>query len=259
MKPITKPPLEPALHELLKIAGSVESLKHLCEYDAQWAEKYLSMSTNPWTSGILPLRFVELICVGINAACTNLQPTFVRKHIRAALQAGATGDEILEVLKCAAAMAIHSCSLGAPILIEEAKTAGIELPQRSLDKIPTPSCDQMRAIGQWNDAWNPFFQIDPQWTDQFFAVGTGIYQSKTLTAKELELLSIAFDASFTHMYAPGTRRHIKAALRLGATIEEVMEVLKICVAQGVTALEMTVPILFEELENFKSGCSADPA
>jgi alkylhydroperoxidase/carboxymuconolactone decarboxylase family protein YurZ len=34
------------------------------------------------------------------------------------------------------------------------------------------------------------------------------------------------------MYAPGTRRHIKAALKLGATIEEIMEVLKLCVVQG---------------------------
>ena len=50
-------------------------------------------------------------------------------------------------------------------------------------------------------------------------------------------LSIAFDASFTHMYAPGTRRHIKAALALGVTIEEIMEVLKICVSQGSVALD----------------------
>jgi hypothetical protein len=34
----------------------------------------------------------------------------------------------------------------------------------------------------------------------------------TFAAKEVELLSIAFDASFTHMYAPGTRRHIQGAL-----------------------------------------------
>ena len=62
-----------------------------------------------------------------------------------------------------------------------------------------------------------------------------------------ELLSIAFDASFTHMYAPGTRRHIKAALALSATIEEIMEVLKLCVIQGIEAANLAVPILAEEL------------
>jgi alkylhydroperoxidase/carboxymuconolactone decarboxylase family protein YurZ len=50
------------------------------------------------------------------------------------------------------------------------------------------------------------------------------------------------------MYAPGTRRHIKAALQLGASMEEIMEVLKLCVAQGVEACNLGVPILAEELE-----------
>jgi len=60
-------------------------------------------------------------------------------------------------------------------------------------------------------------------------------------------LSIAFDASYTHMYAPGTRRHIKAALKLGVTMEEIMEVLKLCVSQGIQACNLGVPILAEEL------------
>ena len=50
------------------------------------------------------------------------------------------------------------------------------------------------------------------------------------------------------MYAPGTRRHIKAALAHGASVEEIMEVLKLCVAQGVQAANLGVPILAEELE-----------
>jgi alkylhydroperoxidase/carboxymuconolactone decarboxylase family protein YurZ len=63
----------------------------------------------------------------------------------------------------------------------------------------------------------------------------------------VELLSIAFDASFTHMYAPGTRRHIHNALAAGATVDEIMAVLELCVVQGVQALNLGVPILAEEL------------
>ncbi len=102
-------------------------------------------------------------------------------------------------------------------------------------------------MGQWNTAWDPFYELDPVWTDEFMATGLGIYAGGMLPAKDVELLSIAFDASFTHMYAPGTRRHIKAALKLGATMEEIMEVLKLCVAQGVQACNLSVPILAEEL------------
>ena len=86
----------------------------------------MKMTTNPWTTGVLPRKFIELVSVGLNAACTNLNPDGTRRHIRAALKAGATREEILFVLKCASVMSIHSCSLGAPILLEEAKAAGVK-------------------------------------------------------------------------------------------------------------------------------------
>jgi alkylhydroperoxidase/carboxymuconolactone decarboxylase family protein YurZ len=203
------------------------------------------MTTNPWTMGVLPRKLIELIGVALNAACTNLNPDGTRRHIRAALEAGATRDEILMVLKCASVMSIHSCSLGAPILLEEAKAAVVEpLPESA---VSTPACDRMKQVGQWNAAWDPFFNLDPQWTEQFMATSLGIYASGVLPAKDVELLSIAFDASYTHMYAPGTRRHIKNALKAGATVEEIMEVLKLCVVQGIQACNLGVPILAEEL------------
>ena len=105
----------------------------------------------------------------------------------------------------------------------------------------------MRAIGQWNSAWDPFFALDPAWTDEFMATGVAVYAAGVLPAKEVELLSIAFDVSYTHMYAPGTRRHIRNALEAGATVEEIMEVFKLCVVQGVQACNLGVPILAEEL------------
>lgn len=67
-----------------------------------------------------------------------------------------------------------------------------------------------------------------------------MYVGGVLSPKLAELLSIAFDASIT-------RRHIKAALKHGATMEEIMEVLKICVAEGTQACNLGVPILAEEL------------
>src|SRR5215467_1854343 len=98
-----------------------------------------------------------------------------------------------------------------------------------------------------NIAWDPFYQLDPAWTGEFMATGAGIYGSGVLPSKEVELLSIAFDASFTPMYAPGTRRHIRNALKAGASVEEIMEVLKLCVVQGVHACNLAVPNLAAEL------------
>jgi len=221
------------------------TLDTLREWDPQWADACSRMSTNPWTAGVLNKKLIELISVGLNAACTNLNADGTRRHIRAALEAGATRDQILLVLKCASVMAIHSCSLGAPILLEEAAAAGRRPVQKP--NAVTRACDQMKAAGQWNDAWDPFVALDPTWTDEFMKACIGIYIGGALSAKDMELLSIAFDASFTHMYAPGTRRHIRNALKAGATVEEIMEVLKLCVAQGVQACNLGVPILDEEL------------
>lgn len=221
------------------------ALERLTEWDPGWAQACARMTTEPWTTGVLPRKLVELISIGLNAACTNLNEDGTRRHIRAALEAGATRDEILMVLKCASVMSIHACSLGAPILWEEARTAGVQSAPKA--PAPTPACDQMKAAGQWNTAWDPFFELDPVWADEFMATGIGIYASGVLAAKEVELLSIAFDASYTHMYAPGTRRHIRNALKAGATMAEIMEVLKLCVVQGVQACNLGVPILEQEL------------
>jgi alkylhydroperoxidase/carboxymuconolactone decarboxylase family protein YurZ len=222
-----------------------EAFEQLRQWDPAWADTCARMANDPWRSGVLPRKLVELVGLAVNSACTNLNAEGTRRHVRGALDAGATRDEVLMVLKMASVMAIHSCSLGAPILLEEAKAAGVQPQPKAA--VPTPACDQMKAMGQWNVAWDPFYALAPGWTDAFMATGAGIYASHLFTAKEVELLSIAFDASYTHMYAPGTRRHIKGALAAGATMEEIMEVLKLCVVQGVQALNLGVPILAEEL------------
>jgi alkylhydroperoxidase/carboxymuconolactone decarboxylase family protein YurZ len=214
-------------------------------WDPAWADTCERMALNPWKHEVLPRKTVELISLAVNAACTNLNPEGTRRHIHAALDAGANRDEILMVLKMASLLAIHSCSLGAPILLEEAKAAGVSPKAKSQQT--TPLCDGLRAAGQWNEAWTPFLDLDPAWTEEFIAAGIPAYAGGVLSLKLAELLSIAFDVSFTHMYAPGTRRHIKAALKLGATMEEIMEVLKLCVIQGVQACNLGVPILAEEL------------
>jgi len=238
--------------ESVRAAGRwSRTLDLLQELDPQWTEAYSKMATNPWAGGVLSAKEAALIAVGLCASITNLDATALRRNVRAALSVGASREEILEVLKMAAMLALHSMSLGAPMLIEEAKAAGKMPPPDGGTKTPTPFCDKMRAIGQWNEAWDPFAALDPLWTEEFIAAGTGFYTNGVLTPKFVELISIAYDASITHMYAPGTRRHIKSALALGASAAEITDVLKICVSLGANALDMAVPILAEEAAAFQ--------
>lgn len=117
----------------------------------------------------------------------------------------------------------------------------------------TPISDQLRATGNWNPNWTPFAELDPQWTEKFMAMGIRPMISGVLDAKTIEFIAIAVDASCTHMYAPGVRRHIRKALELGATQEEIMAVLQCTAVLGIHTMSLGAPILKEELEAMQSG------
>ena len=79
-------------------------------------------------------------------------------------------------------------------------------------------------------------------------MGADMYRG-VLPAKLVELRATAVDASCTHLYTPGIHRHVQGALAQGGTVEEIMEVLKLCGALGVDACELGAPILSQELAN----------
>jgi len=115
------------------------------------------------------------------------------------------------------------------------------------ETISTPVTDAARKAGAWNDAWNDIAALDPEWMERFLAMGLMPWTSNVLPPKTLELIAIAVDAACTHMYAPGTRRHIAKALDLGATPEEIMSVLQAVAVLGIHSVAMGAPILVEEM------------
>jgi alkylhydroperoxidase/carboxymuconolactone decarboxylase family protein YurZ len=111
----------------------------------------------------------------------------------------------------------------------------------------TPFCDRLRQIGEWNPNWEPFYELDPAWTEKFMTMGVSPMLKGVLDSKTVEFIAIAVDASCTHMYAPGVRRHIRKALDLGATKEEIAAVLQLTSVLGVHTMSLGAPILLEEL------------
>ncbi|MFF4148476.1 carboxymuconolactone decarboxylase family protein [Streptomyces sp. NPDC001698] len=111
----------------------------------------------------------------------------------------------------------------------------------------SPTVDQMRENGSWNSLWDQLYEWDPEWTEQFMKTAMMPWNSGVLEPKVIELLCIAVDAACTHMYSPGVRRHIRSALELGVTREEILEVLKLATVLGIHACNVGVPILAQEL------------
>ena len=104
------------------------------------------------------------------------------------------------------------------------------------------------ASGNWNPDWEPFAKLDPAWTEKVVAMAIAPRVAGVLDTKTIELIGIALDASCTHMYAPGVRRHIQRALKAGATKEEITAVLQLASLQGLHSMCRGAPILEEELE-----------
>jgi alkylhydroperoxidase/carboxymuconolactone decarboxylase family protein YurZ len=106
--------------DALKAQGEFNSAWNaIAEIDPAWLESFLNMGARPRLSGALDPKTWELIAIAVDAACTHLYAPGVRRHIRRALELGATPGEIAAVLEAVAVLGIHSCALGFPILAEE--------------------------------------------------------------------------------------------------------------------------------------------
>jgi alkylhydroperoxidase/carboxymuconolactone decarboxylase family protein YurZ len=111
----------------------------------------------------------------------------------------------------------------------------------------TAVSDRLRATGNFNSAWNEMAELDPVWLEKFLDMAMTPVAAGLIDPKTYEFLAIAVDASCTHLYAPGVRRHIRRALELGATKEEILAVLQCVSVLGIHSCALGVPILVEEL------------
>ena len=119
----------------------------------------------------------------------------------------------------------------------------------SSSPVSTPVVDRMRSVGSWNPLWDQLYEWDPEWTEQFMAMNATPIKRGVFAPEFVELLSIAIDAACTHMYSPGVRRHIRAALELGVSPEQIVTVLEMVSVVGIHACNLGIPVLAEELES----------
>jgi alkylhydroperoxidase/carboxymuconolactone decarboxylase family protein YurZ len=118
--------------------------------------------------------------------------------------------------------------------------------------------DEFIAVrGTWSDAWQAVLRLDPVFLKSYLEFSAVPWRKSHLEDKVKELIYIAVDSNATHLYLPGARQHIRAALRHGATPAEIMEVLELCATLGIHAMNIGVPILAEVLA--EKGIRTGPA
>jgi alkylhydroperoxidase/carboxymuconolactone decarboxylase family protein YurZ len=115
----------------------------------------------------------------------------------------------------------------------------------------------IRVRGTWDETWEGILRLDPEFLQGYLEFSAVPWRKNHLDDKVKELIYIAVDANATHLYLPGVRQHIKAALRVGATPQEIMEVLELAATLGIHAMNIGVPILVEVLA--EKGLRTGPA
>lgn len=219
---------------------NLQDLDRLHASDPAWADAWGALAARS-TGDSLDPKLAALIRLNIDVTATHLYAPGVRRHIRACIEAGATRAEILAVFKLAAVIGIHALALGVPALEAELKARNV--PNEALPAPATPVTDAVRARGQFNPLWETLSQWDPVWLERFLAMGLPLWTDGVLPPPWIELLCISGDAAITHLYAHGTQRHIEAAFAMGATREQVLDVLKIVSLQGIESMGLALPML----------------
>lgn len=235
--------------EFIRVRGTwSDAWQNVLELDAEFLHAYLQWSALPARKGHLEPKVREFIFIAADAAATHLYTPGIRQHVRAALDLGATATEIMEVLELTSTLGIHACNVGIPLLLEVLAEEG----KRTGPAPLTPRQEELKAEftanrGYWHEFWDGLLELDPDLFAAYTEFSSLPWQAGVLEPKVKELVYVAFDAAATHLYVPGLKLHLRNAVRLGATTEELVEVLEIVSVIGIHAATVGVPILAEEL------------
>jgi alkylhydroperoxidase/carboxymuconolactone decarboxylase family protein YurZ len=238
--------------EFIRVRGTWgEPWQRMLELDADFVRAYLRFSSVPWTSeSHLEPKVKEFAYIAADAAATHLYEPGIRQHVAAALDHGATPAEVMEVLELTSTLGIHACNIGVPLLLEVLQEEGLRTGPSVLDeRRERLKAEFTENRGYWHEFWEGILELAPDLFEAYLEFSSVPWKTGTLPPKVKEMIYIAFDASATHLYVPGLKLHLRNAVRLGATVGELMEVLSIVSVVGIHAATTAAPILAEIVES----------
>jgi alkylhydroperoxidase/carboxymuconolactone decarboxylase family protein YurZ len=224
----------------------------ILQLDPEFTRAYLNFSAVPWKKNHLDDKTKELMYITVAAAATHLYVPGAREHIRAALKAGATKDEIMEVLELTSTLGIHAMNIGVPILVQVLTEKGLRTGPAELTEYQQQvKAGFIKARGYWHEFWDEMLELDPELFAAYTEFSSVQWRSGTLSPKVKEFVYIAFDTAATHLYVKGLKLHIENAIGYGATAQEILEIMEIASVLGMHATITAAPILAEELARFE--------
>jgi alkylhydroperoxidase/carboxymuconolactone decarboxylase family protein YurZ len=201
---------------------------------------------SPFASRFHTPRMKELVLLAIHAAATALNSQAIERHVRRAQLAGATPEDILDVLLSIVGLANHAVYASIPILVEELEAAGsaeAEVPELTPDLVKVKE-DFLKTRGVWTDARDLLSRLMPEYSIALSEVSMEPWKNGSLSPKEREFIYIAIDCSVTHTFDPGLRLHIRNAIGLGATRDEILAIFELAALLGLEGYLLGAQALF---------------
>jgi alkylhydroperoxidase/carboxymuconolactone decarboxylase family protein YurZ len=220
----------------------------LLDLSPAYLRAYLDFHQAPFLSGNLEPKVCEFIYIAADAAVNHLFTPGIGMHIDMALQKGATVREVLEVIQLTMLAAHSSHVAGLPILVEELVRAGYPL-----EEVFRPlTADEQAAkgsyiatTGHWPEGADALFRFAPGFAAAFMAYGEIPYREGPLSRKLKEFICIAVYASPVAPQPGPLRQHIRRALEVGATPQEIADVLQLTSGIAIHTCVAAIPALME--------------
>jgi alkylhydroperoxidase/carboxymuconolactone decarboxylase family protein YurZ len=183
----------------------------------------------------------------MDSVVTQLDRERLVRSLHAALDAGASRDEIVSTIELTSVIGLHSVTVGLPVLFGASPA-----PDRPLDDDERALVAEMEGPDPRphtiNEMYRSLLCSDAGYLRDFVAVIDHPWSAGVLTPRFIHLVCILIDVVCTHLYEPGLRLHVEQALESGATHEEILEVIQLASATGLRTVEAGFGALLDVLQ-----------
>jgi alkylhydroperoxidase/carboxymuconolactone decarboxylase family protein YurZ len=183
---------------------------------------------------VLDETAAALIRLAVHASVTALDGPGTTQAIDAALDIGASPEQVHETLVVVSGLGVHSLMEGSHRVVETMRKRG-----QTVDGPLDAERAALRERFQGGDPyWDHFerevpgfldslLRLSPQAYEAFFVYCAVPWRTGAVRGRVKELISMAADATPTHRYLPGMRLHLTNAVRLGVGRRAILDALEI--------------------------------
>lgn len=210
----------------------------LLRHNPRFLDRYAAYAGHPARVGPLTAKQVELIYVALDGSSTHLFASGLKTHMEKALAAGATPQEILDVLHLVAAQGLDSVYQAVSILAEERDRLAGELgaggrQDDAAGVTPSTLVPELRArIEQLNvpaapPALSLMQELDPGYLPVLLDFLEHGRPDEGLADADRALIEVALFACFTGHDRQALRQRIRAALEEGSPAAALLQAIQL--------------------------------